>query len=84
MLTDLNISKDDRPFDTIIKTTHRLITIEVGGWKGYTAEHAKTGTIDSMEHTNFLNMFLEKFIFCGSTCGPTTNMQSMAERLISS
>jgi hypothetical protein len=26
-------------------------------------------------------MWLEKFVLCGSTCGPTTNMQSMAERL---
>jgi hypothetical protein len=26
-------------------------------------------------------MWLEKFVFCGSTCGPTTNMQTLAERL---
>jgi hypothetical protein len=33
------------------------------------------------EHTTFLNMWLEKFIFCGKTVGPTTNMQTIAEFL---
>jgi hypothetical protein len=83
MLTGLNISKDDRPFDTVIETNHLLVTKGVGGWKGYIAKHAKTGTIDNREHIAFLNMWLEKFIFCGSTCGPPTNMQLMAERPIS-
>jgi hypothetical protein len=83
MLTGLNISESDKPFDTIVKSSHQLATKEVKGWKGYITEHARTGTIHHREHTAFLNMWLEKFIFCGSTCGPTTNMQSMAERLAS-
>jgi hypothetical protein len=83
MCIGLNISEDDKPFDTVTKPTHRVVTKVVGGWKGYIFEHARTGAIDSREHTTFLNMWLERFILCGSTCGPTTNMQLMAERLVS-
>jgi hypothetical protein len=83
MLTGLDISKPDTPFETIVKTSHRLATKDVRGWKGYISEHVRIGTVDHEEHMAFLNMWLEKFIFSGSTCGPTTNMQSMAERLAS-
>jgi hypothetical protein len=33
------------------------------------------------EHVAFLNMWLEKFVFCGKTFGPTANHQIVAERL---
>ena len=36
--------------------------------------------VDEREHIAFLNMWLEKMNFCGSSCGPTYN-QYMAERL---
>jgi hypothetical protein len=78
MLICLDISKSDKPFDTIVKSSHRLPTKEVKGWKGYITEYARIGTINHREHIAFLNIWLEKFIFCGSTCGPTTNMQTMA------
>lgn len=83
MLTGLDISESDQTFNTVIKTSHRLATKEVKGWKVYISEHARIGAVDHREHTTFLNMWLEKFIFCCSTCGPTTNMQSMAARLAS-
>ena len=35
------------------------------------------------EHIAFLNMWLEKFIFCGKTAGPTNNTLKMAETLAS-
>jgi hypothetical protein len=81
MFTGLDISESNTPFKTVAKSSHRLATKEVKGWKGYITEHARTGTVDHREHTAFSNMWLEKFIFCGLSCGPTTNMQSMAERL---
>jgi hypothetical protein len=81
MLTGLDISEDDRPFYHYHQTNSSASDQERGWWKGYIAEHARTGTIESKEHTSFLNMWLEKFIFYGSTCGPTTNMQAIAERL---
>jgi hypothetical protein len=59
------------------------VTKNAGGWKGYIAEHARTGAVNDREHIAFLNLWLEKIIFyCGSTCGPTTNMQSVAERFV--
>jgi hypothetical protein len=51
MLTGLNISANDKPFDTVTKPIHQLITKNVGGWKSYITEHAGTGTIDDKEHT---------------------------------
>lgn len=81
MVTGLDISESDTPFDTVVKSSHWLATKEIKGWKGYIIGHARTGIIDHREHTAFLNMWLEKFIICGSTYGPTTNMQTMAERL---
>lgn len=42
-----------------------------------------SGPVSDREHTAFLNMWLERFFFCGSTLGPTTNMQCLAETLAS-
>nr|CAD39625.2 OSJNBa0040D17.4 [Oryza sativa Japonica Group] len=39
------------------------------------------GSITPREHVAFLLMWLEKFLFCGSSCGPTTNWQFVAEAL---
>jgi hypothetical protein len=36
---------------------------------------------DAREHVAFLNMWLEKFIFCGKSFGPTSNFQIIDERL---
>jgi len=41
----------------------------------------KTGPVSLREHTAFLNMWLEKLIFCGKTVGPTNNTLKMAETL---
>ena len=38
-------------------------------------------TINEREHVAFLNMWLERFIFYGSSCGPTYNHKLMAEHL---
>ena len=53
------------------------------GWKGYTQHHSRIRLIYEREHTTFLTMWLEKFIFCGKTIGPTTNIQCIAELLAS-
>ena len=41
----------------------------------------KTGSVSVREHTAFLNMWLEKFIFCGKAVGPTNNNLGLAENL---
>jgi hypothetical protein len=82
LLTGLDIS----PLDTLfsyrgVKPSHHLKTKNVGGWDGDITEHMKDGTISDTEHVAFLNMWLEKFIFCGKSFGPTSNYQIVAEKL---
>jgi hypothetical protein len=42
----------------------------------------KDDTISDREHVAFLNMWLEKFVFCAKSFGPTSNYQIIAERLV--
>ena len=72
MLTDLNISTFDKPFYFSEKASFKIKTRSIGGWKGYVARNMKTGSVSVREHIAFLNMWLEKFIFCGKAVGPTT------------
>ena len=81
MLIGLNISSPDRSFAQLDKDTIKVETRNIGGWKGYIGKNAKTGPVSIREHTVFLNMWLEKFIFCGKTVGPTTNTLKMVEIL---
>ena len=53
------------------------------GGKGYVTKTMRTGSVSLREHTAFLNMWLEKFIFCGKTVGPTNNTLKMAGTLAS-
>ena len=41
----------------------------------------KTRSVSVREHTAFLNMWLDKFIFCGKAVGPTNNNLKLAENL---
>jgi len=81
MLTGLNIHARDRPFLLLEKTTFKIETKSIGGWKGYISKNMKTGSVSAREHTVFLNMWLEKFIFCGKAVGPTNNNHKLAEAL---
>ena len=67
MLTGLNISASDRPFTLLDKASFKVETRNIGGWKGYISKNMKTGSVSVREHATFLNMWLEKFIFCGKT-----------------
>jgi hypothetical protein len=40
----------------------------------------KDGTVNDREHVAFLNMWLEKFVFCGKSLGLTSNCQIISER----
>ena len=83
MLTGLNITASYRPFNLLDNASFKIETRTISGWKGYIAKNMKTGTVSLREHTTFLNMWLEKFIFCGKTVGPTNNTLKMAETLAS-
>ena len=53
----------------------------IGSWSGYIHKYQKTGSIGEREHATFLNMWVDKFIFCGRSVGPTSVYLSVAERL---
>ena len=81
MLTGLNISAPDRFFEFLDKASFKMETRTIGGWNGHITKNTKTGSVSIREHITFLNMSLEKFIFCGKTAGPTNNPLKMAETL---
>ena len=78
MLTSLNIHAADRPFRLLEKASFKIETKSIGGWKGYIGKNMKTGSVSVREHTAFLNMWLEKFIFYSKVVGPTNNNLKMA------
>jgi hypothetical protein len=48
-------------------------------------QHVKTkGPVTEKEHTTFLNLWLEHFIFCGPSLAPTKNYLSLAYQLAKS
>ena len=81
MLTGLNIQTSDRSFLLLEKASFKIETKSIGGWKGYIGNNMNTSSVSFREHTAFLNMQLEKFIFCGKAVGPTSNNLKLAENL---
>jgi hypothetical protein len=81
MLTGLNIHAPDRSFHLLEKASFKIETKSIGGRKGYIGKNMKTGSVSVREHTAFLNMWLEKFIFCGKAVGPTSNNLNLVETL---
>lgn len=83
VLTGLDIDSEINPFSLLINSSHKLKTKKIGGWSGYISEHMEQGSVSEREHVAFLTLWLERFVFCGSTCGPTTNCQHLAQALVS-
>ena len=83
MLTGLRITGSMQPYNFLSAGSKKLVEIsDCTGWASYILNHIGVGSIiDEREHIAFLNMWLEKFIFCGSSCGPTYNHKYMVERL---
>lgn len=42
----------------------------------------KNGHVSDEEHVAFLSLWLERFVFCGSTCMPTANFLHVAKALV--
>ena len=83
MLTDLDVTSSVNPFNLRFKPHHKLSTKGVGGWKNFISAHShSSGSVSDREHTAFLMMWLDRFFFCGSTLGPTSNTQALAESLV--
>jgi hypothetical protein len=81
LLTALDISSSDTLLSYYdVKPSHRLKTKNMGGSAGYIIEHMKDDNVSDKEHVVFPNLWLEKFVFCGKSFGPS-NCQIVAERL---
>nr|BAD54657.1 aminotransferase-like protein [Oryza sativa Japonica Group] len=81
MITGLDVTSSANPMRLNIKNQYDFKTKSIGGWSGYVATYMGQGSVTPREHVAFLMMWLEKFLFCGSSCGPTTNWQFIAEAL---
>ncbi len=81
MITGLDITSSANPMSLNTKNQYDFRTKSIGGWSGYVAAYMGQGSVTPREHVAFLLMWLEKFLFCGSSCGPTTNWQFVAEAL---
>jgi len=81
MLTGLDIATADDGNIFCRKTEYKVETRNIGGWSGYVQKYRQTRSVGQREHTIFLNMWLDKFIFCDRSVGPTFVYLSAAERL---
>nr|BAI39783.1 hypothetical protein [Oryza sativa Indica Group] len=81
MITGLDVTSSANPMSLNTKNQYDFKTKSIGGWSGYVAAYIGQGSVTPREHVAFLLMWLEKFLFCGSSCGPTTNWQFLAEAL---
>jgi hypothetical protein len=81
MLTGLEIATadDSHMFDS--KPERKVETRSIGGWSGYIQKYRKIGPVRQREHAIFLNMWLDKFVFCGRSVGPTSVYLSATEKL---
>jgi len=72
MLTSLDISTvdDNHLYDG--KPECKVETRNISGWSGYILKYRRTGRVGQREHAIFLNMWLDKFVFCGRSVGPTS------------
>ncbi len=81
MITGLDVTLSAHPMIMNTKNQFDFKTKSIGAWSGYVAAYMGQGSVTPREHVAFLLMWLEKFLFCGSSCGPTTNWQFVAEAL---
>ena len=83
MLTSLRITRSMQPYEYLSAGSKKLAKIsDYTGWASYILNLiGDESTISEKEYVAFLNMWLERFIFCGSSCVLTYNHKLMAEHL---
>ena len=79
MLTGLDVSSADSTHFFATKLSAKVETCSIGGWSGYIQKYKRTGPVNIKEQTSFLNMWLDKFVFCGRSAGPTSVYLAAAE-----
>jgi len=72
------------PF-TLGQCSYKIVDKDAArNWSLYIEYHQKSkGTVDHREHTAFLNLWLDHFLFCGSSLAPTKNYLNLANILAS-
>ena len=77
MLTGLRITGPMQSYEYLSAGSKKLAKIaDCTGWA--ILNHVEDGSaVSEREYVAFLNMWLERFIFCGSSCGPTYNHKLM-------
>jgi hypothetical protein len=83
MITGLDIASPSPSAYNLSEVPFRLSSkSECTNWGAYWSEHVKTkGPMTEREHTDFLNFYVEHFIFCGPSLAPTKNYLSLAYEL---
>ena len=81
MLIDLNVTSSVHLPDLDLVPSHKFESKIVGGWKGFIQKYKGKGSVTDREHVAFLMMWLDQYLFCGVSVTPTTNFQTIAERL---
>ena len=83
MLSALRIIGSMQPYEYLSAGSKKLAKIsDCTGCASYSLNHiGDESTVSEREYVAFLNMWLERFIFCGSSCGPTYNHKLMAKHL---
>jgi hypothetical protein len=83
MITGLDISSSYPSGYRLSEVPFKLSSkIEFTNWGAYLNQHLKTkGLVTEKEHTAFLNLWLEHFLFCGPSLAPTKNYLPLAYEL---
>jgi len=81
MLTGLDVSTADTTHLLDTKPSAKVETHAISGWSGYIQKYRRTGPVNAKEETTFLNMWLDKIVFCARSAGLTSVYLSAAERL---
>jgi hypothetical protein len=83
MITGLDISSSCPSAYRLSVVPFKLSSkIECTNWSAYLNQHLKTkGLVTEKEHTAFLNLWLEHFLFCGPSLAPTKNYLPLAYEL---
>ena len=83
MLTGLRITGSVQPYEYLSASSKRLAKIaDCTGWASYILNHVEDeSSVSDREYVAFLNKWLERFVICGSSCGPTYNHKLMTEHL---
>jgi hypothetical protein len=83
MITGLDISSTCPSAYRLSEVPFKLSSkAECTNWGAYLNQHLKTkGPVSEKEHTAFLNLWLEHFLFCGPSLAPTKNYLPLAYEL---